>query len=210
MRIVKLALACVVLLAGSGSARAATTTHFVERGTTAIAQIFPVFPGDNCSNSISLFVAASTSLTLPDGTTSMGVNVVINRSDDCTFTFEFGSTFVGISSGLTIGGGGRSATINVTVPVDTFQFDDNGSRIVTHIVGVNVQLAAITSETSADISHVRFGGGGTVITRNGHSVTNTATLTGQMTIDGTPLIGADTFSSNSIETSNFSTIDVTR
>jgi hypothetical protein len=213
MRTFSIAIIAVIAVSlYTGPARAATTSLLVERGSTATVQVGNSLPtaDPDCSVNVSVEIDASTSLQRPDGSTSAGAVVTIFRSDDCAGISEFGAAFVSLpTSQVQIGGGGRSATLNATIPVEMFVFSPAGETTIMRTVTVAVQLQA-TSDSAASTSHARFGGGGIMIVRNGHGVFAFASVAGQVSLDGQALITPTGATSGSIQTSNDTQVIITK
>lgn len=193
----------LVAALGPGAARAATTTHLVESGTGADVQV-SAGSADGCV-SIGVVLDPATSITRPDGGTSSGVSVIVFRDDFCNGTFEFGFTTVNLTNEFQTSPGTHSATLNVTVPIQTFDFDGNATN---RVVAANVQLQS-TADTTSGLSTARFAGSGLRVVSSGHSVSNVATVTGQVSLDGQPLL-PDGFVTGAIETSMSVTVDVSQ
>lgn len=196
--------ALVVAGVDTSAAHAATTSHLVERGTTATIQVgnsFPT-PQPGCAVNVSVEISASTSLQRPDGGASTGAVVTVFRSDECAGIFEFGSAFVALpTSNLQIANNGRSASVNATIPVEMFVFSPSGETTITRTVVANVQVQS-TPDTISSTFHSRSGGGGIIIVRNGHGVFSFASVAGQVSLDGQALITMTGSTTGSIQTSN--------
>jgi hypothetical protein len=204
MRTAKLLIAAVtILILGPTAARAATTTHLVQRGSTANVQVSNL-SADGCIQ-IGLNLSATTSVTRSDGTTSAGLIASLFRDDFCNGIFEFGAAFVPLTNELQLGNGNKTATLNLTVPIDTFDLDGN---VRTRVVSASVVLSS-TSDTTSGMSHARFSNGNITVVSSGHSVTNDATVAGQVSLDGQPLL-PDGFAFGSIETSVSTMVDITK
>ena len=193
----------LVAALGPSPASAATTTHLVESGTGAHVNASLTTP-DFCIET-SLTLDPATSITRPDGGTSSGMSISLFRDDFCNGTFEFGFTTVNLTNEFQVSPGNHSATLNVTVPVQTFDFD---GVVRTRVVVANLQLQG-TADTTSGSSTSRFVGGNTRIVSSGHSVSNGATVTGQVSVDGLPFV-PDGAVVGSIETSMSVTVDITK
>jgi hypothetical protein len=185
----------LVAALGPGAARAATT-QVVESGSGASIDTF-FTSADQCIQ-IAVFIDPATSVTRgPNGSTGSGMDLSMFYDDLCNDIFEFGFTTVGLTNEFQMGNGNHSATLNVTVPITTF--DDFGGG-TDRVVVANVQLQA-TSDTSSGNTQSRFdSGSGLKDISNGHSVSTVANVTGQISVDGLQLLPAGSVTA-SIETS---------
>jgi hypothetical protein len=185
-----------------GAAKAVPTQHFTERGTGIDVDVFGN-SADGCV-SLSVQISASTSMTRPDGGTSSGMVASVFRDDFCAGTFEFGAAFVSFTTELQVSNNNHGASLTFTIPIDTF--DEFGST--SHTLSANVQLQS-GSDTTASTSHVKIGGDTIKIVTNGHSVAADATVTGEVSFDGQPLLPQG-FASGNIESSMSSSTDISK
>jgi hypothetical protein len=193
----------LVAALGPGAARAAPTTHQVISGTGATVNTF-LTSADGCIQ-IAVFLDPATSISRQGGSTSMGLEASMFRDDYCNGIFEFGFTTVSLTNEFLTTPGNKSATLNVTVPIQTFDLDGNTYN---RVVVANVQLQA-TSDTTSGLSTSRFSGSGQHIVSSGHSVSTVANVTGQISLDGQPLL-PDGSVSGTIETSMSVGVDITK
>jgi len=191
----------LVAALGPTAARAATTTHLVESGTGAHIHV-SFFSDDGCIG-IAMTLDPATSITRQDGTTSSGLTISLFRDDFCNGIFEFAFTTVPLTNEFQTSPGHHSASLNVTVPVETFDFD---GVVRTRVVSANVQLQGGNDNTTG-ISKSRFNFGGLRIVSSGRSVSTLADVTGQISLDGQPLLPD---AAASIETSMSVTVDITK
>ena len=188
---------------GPTAARAATTTHQVVSGTGADLDA-SFSSADGCIQ-ITLSLNPATSITRQNGGTGSGLDADMFRDDFCNNTFEFGFTTISLTNEFQTGPGNQSASLNVTVPIQTFDQDGNPH---TRVVVANVQLQG-TSDTTSGLSTSRFTASGSRIISSGHSVSTVANVTGQISVDGQPLL-PDGSVVGSIEKSMSVTVDITQ
>jgi len=186
---------------GPTAARAATTTHQVVSGT-GVGLNAGFTSADGCVQ-ITLDIDAATSITRQNGGTSSGLDSSMFYYDFCNNIFEFGFTTIPLTNEFQTGSGNQSASLNVTFPIQTFG-DDSHTRVVT----ANLQLQG-TSDTISGASSSRFSGGNLRIVSSGHSVSRMANVTGQITVDGQPLL-PDGSVVGTIETSMSVSVDITQ
>jgi len=191
----------LVVALGPTAARAATTTHLVESGTGAHMHV-SFFSDDGCIG-IAMTLDPATSVTKSNGTTSSAMSVFLLRDDFCAGIFEFAFTTVDLTNEFQTSPSRRSASLNITVPIQTFDFD---GVIRTRVMTANVQLQG-GSDNVAGISKSRFNFGDLRIVSSGRSVSTIAETTGQITLDGQPLLPD---AAASIETSMSVTVDITK
>jgi hypothetical protein len=201
MQTLKIVFASFLVVAlGPGAARAATTTHLVESGTGAHVDASYTSP-DFCLE-ISVSLDPATSITRQNGGTSSGMTVVLFRDDFCNNIFEFGFTTVSLTNEFQTSSGNHTATLNVTAPIQTFDFDGG---VHDRVLVANVQLQSTADNTSGSTTS-RFVGSNSRFISSGHSVSNLASVTGQVSLDGVPLLPG---ASGSIETSMSVNVDIT-
>jgi hypothetical protein len=87
------------------------------------------------------------------------------------------------------------------VPIETFDFDGN---LHDRVIVANVQLQS-TPDVTSGMSTSRFVGTNARFISSGHSVSNVATVTGQVSLDGQPLLPDGV---GSIETSMSVSVDI--
>ena len=195
----------LVAAVGPSGARAATTTHLVESGTGAHVNVSSL-SADGCIQ-IGLTLDPATSITRGNGgTSSAGLVASLFRDDFCNGIFEFGSAFVNLTSNqFQTSAGNHTASLNVTVPIDTFDFD---GVVRTAVVVANVQLQG-GNDTTSGLTTSRFSGGNLRIVSSGHSVSTMAPVTGQISVDGQPML-PDGSVIGGIETSMSVSVDITK
>jgi hypothetical protein len=103
---------------------------------------------------------------------------------------------------LELSKGGQTASLNINVPIQTFDFD---GVFRTRALVANVQFQSVGQSLSG-ISSSRFNGGGVRIVQSGHSTSSIAEATGQISLDDLPLSPDNA----SIETFMNLTVDTTR
>ena len=91
------------------------------------------------------------------------------------------------------------------MPIQTFDQDGNS---YTRVVVANLQLQG-TSDSTSGLSTSRFTATGLRIVSSGHSVSTMANVTGQISVDGQPLL-PDGSVVGSIEKSMSVTVDITQ
>src|SRR5262245_15233113 len=136
----------LVAVVGPSAARAATTTHLVESGTGAHVHVSTV-SSDGCVET-GVILDPATSVTRQNGGTSSGLVAVLMRFDSCTGFSEFGSAFVTLTNEFQTNAGNHTASLNVTVPIETF---DSDGGVSSRVVAVNVQLQS-SGDTTAGLS----------------------------------------------------------
>jgi len=204
MRTLEIVFASFLVAAlGSSAARAATTTHQVQSGTGAHVNASVATP-DFCVET-GVVIDAATSVTKQNGGTSSGASVSLFRSDNCNGIFEFGFASIDLTNQFQTNPGNHTATLNVTIPVETF---DSEGVARTRVVVANVQLQS-TGDTTSGLSTSRFSGGTLRIVSSGHSVSNLANVTGQVSVDGLPFL-PDGSAAGSIETSMSVSVSITK
>jgi len=204
MRTLKIVFASFLIAAlGPSAARAATTTHFVQSGTGAHVNASVTTP-DSCVET-SVIIDAATSVTRQGGGTSSGASVSLLRFDMCNDIFEFGFASVDLTNQFQTNSGNHTATLNVTIPVET---SDTDGVDRTRVVVANVQLVS-TGDTTSGLTTSRFSGGTFRFVSSGHSVSNLANVTGQVSVDGVPFL-PDGAAVGSIETSMSVSVSVTK
>jgi hypothetical protein len=191
----------LVAALGPSTARAATTTRLIQSGTGAHVHA-SLTTADACLE-IGVILDPGTSITRPNGGTSSGVSVTLFRNDFCNGVFEFGFTSVSLTNEFQTSAGNHAATLNVTVPIQTFDLD---GVVRDRVVVANLQLQG-TADTTSGHTTSRFSGGSLRIVSSGHSVSNLANVTGQISLDGLPLL-PDGSVVGSIETSMSVTVDI--
>jgi hypothetical protein len=203
MRTLDLMIAGFVIAAlAPSTAGAATTSHLVAKGSSADVQVANI-SADGCIQ-IGVNLTAATFVSRPDGSSGSELVAGLFLDDFCNFTHESGFTFIPLTNEVQIGN--SAATLNVTFTIETF--DDLGNGPFTHTISANVQLAG-TNDTTSGLSLSRFRGGGAHVVSNGRSVSNFATVGGQVSVDSQPLL-PDGFASGSIERSMNVIISVTK
>jgi hypothetical protein len=153
-------------------------------------------------------LGASTSVQRSDHTTSVGALGFVQRLDNCTGEFEFGSFNVALpSTAFTTGSG--TAALNATIPVTLDSFGPAGGTVNRTLVASlqykNVENNSVASRSFGRISAPSF----LLITRS-RSIFNAASVTGQLTLDGKNLVTSQASIDSSIETASSATIDITR
>ena len=191
-------------------ARAATVTRVVTSGTTANLNLVVSTPGAraDCSVDVWVVLGASTSVQRSDHTTSVGALGFVQRLDNCTGEYEFGSFNVALpSTAFTTGSG--TAALNATIPVTLDSFGPAGGTVNRTLVASlqykNVENNSVASRSFGRISAPSF----LLITRS-RSIFNAASVTGQLTLDGKTLVTSQASIDSSIETASSATIDITR
>ena len=176
----------LVAALGSGIARATTTTtHLVESGTGADVDVNYNSP-DFCTG-ISLTLSPVSSVTRgKNGGTSAGMQVELFFDNFCTGEFEFAFTTLDLTNEFQTGPGNNTATLIGTFPIQTFDFDGNTFN---RVIVANLQLQATSGDTTSSMTKSRFdSGSGFRTVSSGHSVSNGANVTGQVSIDGLALL----------------------
>jgi hypothetical protein len=198
-----------VLALCASRVQAATVTRVVTSGTTASLNLVVSLPGarPDCTVDVWVTLMASTTVQRSDHTTSTGAIGFVQRVDNCTDDFEFGSYNVSLApTAFTTATG--SATLKATIPVTLDSFGPAGGTVTRNLVATlqfkNVENNSVASSSFGLISAPGF----LLITRS-RSVFNAADITGQLTLDGSNLVTSQASSSNSIETGSSATIDIT-
>lgn len=191
-------------------AQAATVTRVVTSGTSANLNLVASIPGSrpDCTIDVWVVLTASTSVQRTDNTTSTGAIGFVQRVDNCTDVFEFGSFNVSLpSTAFTTATG--SAVLNATIPVAMQSFEPDNATVNRTLVATlrytNVENNSVANRSFSRISAPSF----LLITR-GRSVYNAASITGQLTLDAKNLISPQGTTDGSIETGSSATIDITR
>lgn len=207
-RICGLALGLIVLSAPV--ARAAMVTRVITSGTTANLNLVVSTPGarPDCTVDIFLVLMASTSVQRSNNTTSIGAIGFLQRMDNCTDEFEFGSFNVSLPAGsLTTGSG--SATLNATIPVILDSFGPAGGTVTRTVVAA-LRYQDLENNSVASRSFSRISAPGLLLISRSRSIFNAASVTGQLTLDGGNLITPQASIDSGIETASSATIDITR
>lgn len=190
-------------------ARAATTTHFTEKGTTANLNLTVSLPTATvgCTIDVWLVLTAASSVERANGTSGMGVSGFLQRADNCAGVIEFGSFNQSLTSGFSTAA--HSASLATTIPVSMDTFAGVAGSVTRSLV-VALQFQDTPGDTVASKSHSRITAPNIKLISNGQSVFKLATISGQVTLDGTSLITAGEVSHASIETSSAISVDITR
>jgi hypothetical protein len=191
-------------------AHATSVTHVATSGTSANLNLVVSTPGSrsNCTVDLWVVVTASTSVQRSNNTTSTGAIGFVQRLDNCTEEFEFGSFNVSLpSTAFTTGSG--TAALNATIPVTLDSFGPAGGTVNRTLIASlhfqNVENNSVASRSFGRISAPSF----LLVTRS-RSIFNAASVTGQVTLDGRNLVTSQASLEGSIETGSSATTDITR
>jgi hypothetical protein len=190
-------------------ARAATVTRFAISGTTANVLLVVSTPGalPNCPVDVVVSLIASTSVQRSNNTTSTGAFGYLQRFDNCTGDFEFGSFSVSLpSTAFTTGSG--TAALNATIPVTFEIFGSAGPRTVTLVATLHLQNLENNSVAARSFGIIRSPSF-LFITRS-RGTSNATSVTGQLTLDGSNLITPQASIDSDIETGTTANIEITR
>jgi hypothetical protein len=198
------------LTLATSSTASAAVTRVVISGTTANLNLVTSTPGSRPDCTIDLWVTlmASASVTRSSNTTSTGAIGFVQRLDNCTDDFEFGSFNVALPATAFSSGTGTAA-LNATFPVVMASFGPAGGTVTRTLV-IATQYKALENNS---VASRQFGivssPGLTLITRS-NSVFNAAGVTGSLKIDGVNLLTPTASIDSSIETGSSATIDITK
>jgi hypothetical protein len=192
-------------------AYAATVTRLVVSGTTTNLSLVTSVPGagPGCTIDVWVTVLASASVERSNGgTASTGAVGFVQRVDNCTGDFEFGSFNVSLPSTAFSTGTG-TVTFNATIPVVMGSFGPAGGTVDRTLVATlrytNVEDNSVATRTFGRTSSP----GITMITR-GRSVFNAASISGQLKLDGANLVTSQAAIDSGIETGTSANIEITR
>lgn len=191
-------------------ARAATVTRVITSGTTANLNLVVSTPGarPGCTVDVWVVLAASTSVQRSDHTTSVGAIGFVQRLDNCTDEFEFGSFNVSLpSTAFTTGSG--TAALNATIPVALDSFGPAGGTVNRTLVA-SLQYKNVENNSVASRSFGRISAPSFLLVTRSRSIFNAASVTGQLTLDGKNLVTSQASIDSGIETASSATIDITR
>jgi hypothetical protein len=201
----------VLLLALSvPRARAATVTRVVTSGTTANLNLVVSTPGarPDCTVDVWVVLIAATSVQRSNNTTSVGALGFVQRVDNCTDEFEFGSFNVSLpATAFTTGTG--TAALNATIPV-TFDLFSPGGGTVTRTLVATLRYQNLENNSVASRSFGRISAPSFLMVTRSRSIFNAVSVTGQLTLDGNNLVTPQASIDSGIETATSATIDITR
>jgi hypothetical protein len=218
MRTSKLLLAGAVIgLLSPTAARAATTTHLIQRGTAVDLSLGVSLATSqpDCTLDVSLSLSAATSVEHVGGggSTSAGANGFMQISDVCNGRVEFGSFDAPLTS-AEFTTGSHSGTLNATIVVTMFVFDPSFNFIGTvdrTLVASGLLFDAVNGDNTVGMTHqhARFPGFNSV--SNGHTIEKAANLSGSLTLDGQAVLPNPSAGySASFETSHEVFVDITK
>jgi len=213
MKIIKSCILVLLLDLAAGPvapAQATTTTHLVQSGTSANLQLVSSIPSLQaaCLADVTLYLMGSSSLQRTGSVASQGAFALLIINDACAGVYEYGSVFVSLSSGFSTGV--RSAALSASIPVVMDHFGPDGFTNVTRTLQTNLQWASSATDTVSGFNHSRYSSQNISFVQNGRSVFSYATLTGQVTLDGSALITPTAGATASIETSMSASVDISR
>jgi len=207
-RIVGLALGLAAL--SVPVARAATVTRVSVSGTSANLNLVLAQPGSRPDCTVDLFVVLTASASVQragGGPASTGAVGFVQRIDNCAGTWEFGSFNVALPNAAFSSGSG-SAAFTATIPLVMEYIPEGGTvnrTLVAALQFTNVENNSVESRSFGMTRAPQF----TIVTR-GKSVSNAASASGQLTLDGGSLLTPQASIVSTIESGSSATIDITR
>ena len=188
----------------------AAVTRVVTSGTTANLNLVTSIPGSrpDCTIDVWVVLMGSTTVQRTDNTTSTGAIGFVQRVDNCTDEFEFGSFNVALAASAFTSTAG-SATLKATFPVVLDSFGPAGGT-VTRTLAANLVYTNVENNSVAARSFSMLRAPGFTLVTRGRSIYNAASFSGQLTLGGTTLLPAQASSVASIESATSATIDITR
>jgi len=192
------------------STASAAITRLVVSGTSANLNLVTSIPGSRSDCTIDLWVTlmASSSVQRTNMAASTGAVGFVQRVDNCTDDFEFGSFNVGLPATAFTAGTG-TVSLNATFPVVMASFGPAGGTVTRTLV-IATQYKALENNSVASRSFgIIRSPGLTLITRS-NSVFNAAGVTGSLKLDGVNLVTSKASIDSSIETGTSATIDITK
>lgn len=201
----------VGLLTVGGPAAQAAVTRVATSGTSANLNLVVSTPGSrpDCTIDLWLVLTTSTSVTRSDNTTSTGAVGFLQRLDNCTEGFEFGSINVSLpSTAFTTGSG--TATLNASFPVVLDSFGPAGGTVTRNLVFSSTRFTALENNSVASRTFSLINAPSFTLISRGRSVFNAAGVTGSAKLEGVNLITSQASIVGAIETGSSATIDITK
>jgi hypothetical protein len=192
-------------------AYAATVTRLVISGTSANLNMVTSIPGSlpGCNVEVFLVLTASSSVERSGtGTASTGAVGFVQRVDNCTGDFEFGSFNASLPSTAFSTGTG-SATLNATIPVVMQSFGPAGGTVTRTLVAT-LRYTNVENNSVASRSFGRTSAPGLTIITRSRSVFNAASVSGQLTLDGANLVTSQASIDSGIESGTSANVEITR
>jgi hypothetical protein len=200
----------VGVLALSASRADAAVTRVITSGTTANLNLVSSVPGarPDCTIDVWVTLMASTSVQRTDNTKSTGAIGFVQRVDNCTDEFEFGSFNASLpSTAFTTATG--SAALKATIPVTFEVFSPDGGTVTRNLVAT-LQYKNIENNSDASRSFGIVSAPGLVLITKSNSIFNAASITGQLMLDAKNLVTPTASVDSGIETASSATIDITK
>lgn len=192
-------------------AYAATVTRLVVSGTTANLNLVTSIPGSRPDCTIDVWVSLMAAAQVQRSTTSTastGAVGFVQRVDNCTDDFEFGSFNVSLPSSAFSSGSG-AATLNATIPVVMGSFGPAGGTVNRTLVAT-LRYTNVENNSVASRSFGRVRSPGLTIITRGRSIFNAASVSGQLTLDGRNLVTGQAAIDSGIETASSANVEITR
>lgn len=192
------------------AAEAATVTRVSVSGTTANLNLVVAQPGSgpDCSVDVTVvLIASATVQRAGQNSPSTGAVGFVQRIDNCAGTWEFGSFNVALpSSAFSSGNGSAAFTATIPLVMESLSGGSPSNRtLVAALQFANVENNSVESRSFGMTRAPQF----TIVSR-GKSVSNAASVSGQLTLDGGALLTPQASFASNIESGTSTTIDITR
>jgi hypothetical protein len=198
------------LLGSSSPIAQAAVTRLAISGTTANLNLAVSTPGarPDCTVDAWVVLMASASVQRSDNTSSAGAVGFVQRADNCTGDLEFGSFNVSLPWTAFDAGSGTAA-LDAAIPVVMESFGPAGGTVTRSLVAA-LRFTSLEDNSVASRSSGRFRAPGVMLMTKSRSLFNAAGVTGQLSLDGTPLVTPQASIEAGIETAGSTTVEITR